>query len=207
MSVTVTKMDGSPGSTIELPEKIFGQKPNEAVVHDYVVAYLANQRQGTASTKGRSDVRGGGAKPWRQKGTGRARAGTNKSPLWPGGGIIFGPKPRDHRQKLLKKQRRLAINSVLSDKAQSDRIRILENLELTDHKTKNFAALLDKLELRGKKVLFLDEGKNRNPYQASRNIPGVKVCRARLANAYDILDAEYLVITQAGLKEIEEVFG
>ena len=207
MSVTVTNIDGSPGSTIDLPEKIFDQEPNKAVVHSFVVAYLANQRQGNASTKGRSEVRGGGSKPWRQKGTGRARAGTIRSPLWPGGGIIFGPKPRDFRKKVLKKQRRVAVKSVFSDKARNDRIRILEHLELPDHKTKSFIDLLETLELNGKKVLFLDEGKNLNPYRASRNIPGIKVCRARLANAYDILNAEYLVITRTGLKEIEEVFG
>lgn len=207
MSVTITNIDGSKGSTIDLPETIFGQDPNEAVVHSYVVAYLANQRQGNASTKGRSEVRGGGSKPWRQKGTGRARAGTIRSPLWPGGGIVFGPKPRDFRQKTLKKQRRVAVKSVFSDKARNERITILDHLELSDHKTKSFVDLLEKLELKDKKVLFLDEGKNLNSYRASRNIPGIKVCRARLANAYDILNADYLVITKTGLKEIEEVFG
>jgi len=207
MAVSVVKMDGSPASTVELPEKLFGGEPNEAVVHRYVVNYLANQRQGNASTKGRSDVRGGGAKPWRQKGTGRARAGTIRSPLWPGGGIIFGPAPRSYYSRMPRKQRRLALLSVFADKAGADKIKILEALELESRKTKTFAELLDKLELRGKRVLFLDEGKDKNPYLASRNIPGVAVKRARLVNAYDVLKAEYVVITVAGLRELEEVYG
>jgi large subunit ribosomal protein L4 len=207
MSVTVLKMDGSQSSTVDLPEKIFGGEPNEAVVHSYVINYLANQRQGNASTKSRSEVAGGGAKPWRQKGTGRARAGTNNSPLWPGGGITFGPTPRCYYNRMPKKQKRLALLSVFADKARSDRIRVLEKLELPDHKTKNLAGLLKKLELDGKKVMLLDEGKTPNPYLASRNIPGLIVSRARLASAYDILNAEFLVITIAGLKELEEVYG
>jgi large subunit ribosomal protein L4 len=207
MSVSILKMDGSQGSTVDLPEKIFGGEPNEVVVHSYVVNYLANQRQGNSSTKDRSEVAGGGAKPWRQKGTGRARAGTNNSPLWPGGGIIFGPTPRCYYNRMPKRQKKLALMSVFADKAKSDRIKILDKLELADHKTKNFAAFLKNLGLDGKKVLVLDEGKDTAPYRASRNIPGVIVSRARLANAYDILNAEFLVITVSGLKELEEVYG
>jgi len=120
MSVSILKMDGSQSSTVELPEKIFGGEPNEAVVHSYVVNYLANQRQGNSSTKTRTEVAGGGAKPWRQKGTGRARAGTNSSPLWPGGGVIFGPSPRSYYNRMPKKQKKLALMSVLADKARSD---------------------------------------------------------------------------------------
>ncbi len=206
MSVTVLYMDGSESSTMELPEKVFGGEPNEAVVHSYVVNYLANQRQGNASTLSRSEVAGGGAKPWRQKGTGRSRAGTNNSPLWPGGGITFGPTPRCYYNRMPKKQKRLALLSVFAGKAKSDRIKILEKLELPDHKTGNLAALLKKLGLDGKKVLLLDEGKNPNPYIASRNITKVKVSRARLASAYDILNADFLVITVAGLKDLEEVY-
>ncbi len=207
MSLAVLKMDGSTGASVELPEAVFGVEPNEAVVHRYVVNYLANQRQGNSNTKTRSDVRGGGAKPWRQKGTGRARVGTIRSPLWNGGGIVFGPHKRDYYKSMPKKQKQLAIKSVYSDKAQRDRIKLLENLDLADHKTKGIATLLDKLELKGKKVLFIDEGANLNPYRAARNMPGVKVSRARLAAAYDILDADYLVITVAGLKELGEVFS
>jgi large subunit ribosomal protein L4 len=207
MSVSILKMDGSQSSTVELPEKIFGGEPNEAVVHSYVVNYLANQRQGNSSSKTRTEVAGGGAKPWRQKGTGRARAGTNSSPLWPGGGIIFGPSPRSYYNRMPKKQKKLALMSVLADKARSDRIKVLEKLELPDHKTKNFAAFINNMGLGGKKVLVLDEGENVESHRASRNIPDVKVTRARLANAYEILNAEFLVITVSGLKELEEVYG
>jgi large subunit ribosomal protein L4 len=205
--VTAIKTDDGQGVAVNLPESVFGQEPNEAVVHGYVVQYLANQRQGNASTKSRSEVSGGGSKPYRQKGTGRSRAGTIRSPLRVGGGVAFGPKPRSYYVRIPKRQKRLAIKSVLSDKARTDRIKILEKLDLPDHKTKNLFALLGRLELQGKKVLFLDEGGNKNPYLASRNIPGVKVCRARMTNAYDVLNADYLVITVAGLREIEEVFG
>jgi large subunit ribosomal protein L4 len=207
MAVSVMKIDGSQASMVELPETLFGGEPNETLVHSYVVAYLANQRQGNSSTKSKGYVTGGGAKPWRQKGTGRARAGSIRSPLWPGGGIIFGPTPRSYYHRMPRKQRRQAFLSVLADKAKSDKIRLLEDLGLSDHKTKNMMALLKTLDLDGNKVLFLDEGKNENPYLASRNIPGVAVKRARLANAYDVLNADFLVITMAGLKELEEVYG
>jgi large subunit ribosomal protein L4 len=207
MAITVFKMDGSGGATVSLPEKVFGVAPNEAVVHSYVVAYLANQRQGNASTLTKGLVSGGGTKPWRQKGTGRARAGSIRSPLWPGGGIIFGPSPRDYYIQLPKKQKRLALVSALSDKARTERIKVLEGLQLPDHKTRHMATLINALGLAGQKILILDESADRNPYLASRNIPRVKVSRARLVSAYDVLNADYVVITVAGLKEIEEVFG
>jgi large subunit ribosomal protein L4 len=207
MAVAVTKIDGSQTSTVELPQAVFGIEPNEAVVHSYIVRYLANQRQGNSSTKTRRDVSGGGAKPWRQKGTGRARAGTIRSPLWPGGGTVFGPSPRSYFVEFPKKQKRLAMKSVFSDKARLDRIKVIEDLNLPDNKTKNFAALLQTLALAGKKVLVLDEGLNPNARLASRNIPGIQVRRARLASAYDVLNADYLLVTMAGLKEIGEVFA
>ena len=207
MAVAVTKIDGSQTTTVELPQEVFGIEPNEAVVHSYIVRYLANQRQGNSSTKKRSDVSGGGAKPWRQKGTGRARAGTIRSPLWPGGGTVFGPSPRSYFVEFPKKQKRLAMKSVFSDKARLDRIKIIEDLSLPYNKTKNFATLLQALELVGKKVLVLDEGLNPNARLASRNIPGIQVRRARLASAYDVLNADYLLVTMAGLKEIGEVIA
>ncbi|MDD4051754.1 MAG: 50S ribosomal protein L4 [candidate division Zixibacteria bacterium] len=207
MSVAVIRTDGSQGEMVDLPAVLFGREPNEAVVHSYIVAYLANQRQGTSSTKTRKDVNGGGIKPWRQKGTGRARAGTIRSPLWPGGGTVFGPSPRSYETRLPKKQKRLALLSVLSDKARNDRVKVLADLNLPDGKTKNFAALLGRLGLSDKKVLILHEGQNADLQLASRNIPAIKVSRARLANVYDVLDADMLVITVAGLKDMEEVFG
>ncbi|MEE9441302.1 MAG: 50S ribosomal protein L4 [candidate division Zixibacteria bacterium] len=207
MSVTILKADGSKGSTVELPEAIFGIEPNEVVVHSYIVNYLANQRQGNASTRVRCEIRGGGAKPWRQKGTGRARAGTIRSPLWRGGGIVFGPHPKCYYNRMPKKQKRLALKSVFSDKAKTENIRILDKLDFPDKKTRNLKTLLGNLDLVGKKVLILDEGMKPNPYWAARNLPGIKVSRARLTNAYDVLNAEILVITISGLKEIEEVFS
>ncbi|MFH1701329.1 MAG: 50S ribosomal protein L4 [Candidatus Zixiibacteriota bacterium] len=207
MPVTIFKADGSKGSTIELPEAVFGIEPNETVVHNYIVNYLANQRQGNASTRVRGEIRGGGAKPWRQKGTGRARSGTIRSPLWRGGGIVFGPHPRCYYNRMPKKQKRLALKSVFSDKAKTENIRVLDKLDFPDKKTKNLKTLLGNLELVGKKVLVLDEGMNPNPYWAARNLTGVKVVRARLANAYDVLHADVLLITQSGLKEIAEVFA
>jgi len=207
MSLSVVNTEGSQVSTVELPKTIFGIEPNEAVVHSYVVAYLANQRQGNASTKTRKEVSGGGTKPWRQKGTGRARVGSIRSPLWKGGGIVFGPHPKAYYVRFPKKQRRLAIKSVLSVKAKTERIKILEKLEMADTKTKNMTMLLDKLGLAGQKVLFLDEGRNPNSMLAVKNLQRVKVKRARLTNAYEVLNADYLVITVSGLKEIEEVFA
>lgn len=207
MSITVVKQDGTKGSTVELPAAVFGIEPNEVVVHSYIVNFLANQRQGNAATRTRSEVRGGGTKPWRQKGTGRARAGTIRSPLWRGGGTVFGPSPRCYYNRMPKKQKRLALKSVFSDKAQSERIMVLENLDMADAKTRSFKTLLQSLEIKDRKVLFLDEGVNPNPYIASRNLPGIKVSRARLANAYDVLNADVVVITLSGLKEIEEVFA
>jgi large subunit ribosomal protein L4 len=207
MAIPVHNADGSQSGTVELPQAVFGIEPKEAVVHHYVVNYLANQRQGTASTKGRSDKRGGGAKPWRQKGTGRARAGTIRSPLWHGGGVVFGPSPRNYTNRMPKKQKRLALRSVLSAKAQSDSIKVIDKLDFPDHKTKNCALLLEKLDLKGKKVLILDESSDRNPFLAARNIPGVKVSRASLASAYDVLNAEVLLMTRDAIKTVEEVFG
>jgi large subunit ribosomal protein L4 len=207
MAIPVQKADGSQAGTVELPASVFDIEPNEAVVHQYVVHYLANQRQGTASAKGRSDTRGGGSKPWRQKGTGRARAGTIRSPLWQGGGVVFGPSPRDFGGRLPKKQKRLALLSVLSDKARSAQVRVVEKIDFPDHKTKNFSALLDALDLKGKKVLVLDESKDRKPFLSARNIPGLKMSRASLTNAYDVLNAEVLLMTPEAIKTVEEVFG
>lgn len=207
MSLSVHKADGSAGKTINLPEKIFGVEPREAVMHSAVISQLKNQRQGNAATLTRMYVSGGGIKPWRQKGTGRARAGSIRSPLWPGGGTVFGPHPKEYRSRLPKKQKRLALLSAFSSMARDNKIKLVESLDLPDHKTKNMAALLGKLELTGKKVLILDEGQTNKPYLAGRNIPGVQVMRARLANAAAMLNADVLLITLPGLKDIEEVFG
>jgi large subunit ribosomal protein L4 len=192
---------------MDLPAHLFGVTPREPVLHRAVVSQLKNQRQGNAATRGRSEVSGGGIKPWRQKGTGRARAGTIRSPLWPGGGTVFGPHPKGYQDRMPKKQKRLAIRSAFSALAGEDRVRVIENLALPDHKTKRVAELMGRLELAGKKVLFLDEGVNRNLDLAARNIPGVKVLRGRLANVKDMLAADVVVISLPALKDIEEVFA
>jgi large subunit ribosomal protein L4 len=209
MEAKVYNQEGSEVGTVTLSEKLFGSKPSPALVHQYIVNYLANQRQGAASTKARAEVRGGGAKPWRQKGTGRARAGTIRSPLWKGGGVVFGPKPRDFGGKFPKKMKRGALVSALSDKAQSENIKVLDKLELAEIKTKMVCSILDNLGLDSKKCLILDEvdGINKNLALSVRNLEKVKYLRAPLANAYDIVDADILVLTKAALAKIEEVFA
>ena len=207
MEVKVYNQDGQEVGSVQLKPEIFGVEPNEGVVHQYVVNYLARQRQGNASTKVRREVRGGGRKPWRQKGTGRARAGTIRSPLWRGGGTVFGPKPREYGCKMPKKMKRLALRSIFSDKARSERIKILDKLQFEEIKTKAVVNVLAKLDLDGRKCLLLDEGKNENLFISCRNLARVKYCRASLANGYDMLDADFLVITRAGLEKVEEVFA
>ncbi len=206
METKLYNQDGGEIGTIALNEKLFGIEPKEAVVHQYVVNFLANRRQGTSSSKGRSDVRGGGAKPWRQKGTGRARAGTNRSPLWRGGGITFGPKPRTYGSKFPKKMKRLALLSAFSDKAQNENLKIIDKFVLPEVKTKSMATILGKLGLDKKKCLILDEGQVKNLVLSVRNMPKAQYSRAVLANTYDIVHADVLVMTKAALEKAEEVF-
>jgi len=207
MNVKVYNQDGQEVGTVELKSDVFGIEPNEGVVHQYIVNYLARQRQGNASTKTRKDVRGGGRKPWRQKGTGRARAGTIRSPLWRGGGIVHGPEPRLYGSKMPKRMKRLALQSVFSDKAQAERIRVIDEIKLEAPKTQAVFGLLQKLELAGKKCLVLHEGRDESIHLSCRNLPKVKYCRAALANGYDILDADFLIFTKAGLEKAGEVFA
>ncbi len=207
MSIKVYNQKGKEIGTVELKSEVFGIEPNESVVHQYIVNYLARQRQGNAATKTRNSVRGGGRKPWRQKGTGRARAGTIRSPLWRGGGIVFGPHPRSYGSNFPKKMKKLALRSVFSDKALSERIRIIEDLKLGEIKTKKIDSILANLDLAGKKCLILDEGENKNLVLSCRNLNMVLYCRAGLANGYDIMNADYLLFTKAGLEKVEEVFA
>ncbi len=206
MEAKLYNKEGSEVGTVSLNETVFGAKPNPELIHQYMVNFLANQRQGTSSSKGRSDVSGGGTKPWRQKGTGRARAGTIRSPLWRGGGITFGPKPRSYYRKFPKKMKRAAIISAFSSKAQGENLRVVEDLALEESKTKTMAGILDKLGLEKKRCLILDEGVNEQLILSIRNLRNAKYLRAPLANAYDLVDADVLVITKAGLEKIEEVF-
>lgn len=207
MTVKVYNQEGAEVGEVVLKSEVFGIEPNEAVVQQYVTNFMARQRQGNAATKTRSDVAGGGAKPYRQKGTGRARMGTWRTPLRRGGGTIFGPHPRDYGSKFPKRMKRLAIQSVFSDKARNEKVKVVDKIELAEVKTKSLIAVLSKLDLEGRKCLILDEGRNDNLVLSSRNIPGVQVCRAALANGYELLKADYVVMTRAGLDKVGEVFS
>jgi large subunit ribosomal protein L4 len=206
-SASVYDKEGTRIDTLDLNGKLFGQKPNPEVIHQYVKAYLACQRQGTVKRKSRSEVRGGGAKPWRQKGTGRARAGSNTSPIWVGGGRAFPPQMRDYRISLPKKMKRLALVSVLSSKAFENKIKILDHISLEVPKTKTIAELLNKLGMSESKIIFLFEGKDENLYKSSRNIKGLVFKRASLINPYDLLNSDFLIMTKKALESLEEVFA
>ena len=206
-SAFVYDKKGKKIDTLDLNQKLFGQKPNPSVIHQYVRAYLANQRQGTAKRKSRSEVRGGGAKPWRQKGTGRARAGTNTSPIWVGGGRAFPPQMRDYRIDLPKKIKRMALVSALSSKALENRIKVLDNVSMDVPKTKTVVDLLDKLKISRSKIIFLFEGMDENLYKSGRNIKGLVFKRASLINPYDLLNSDFLIMTKKALEKVEEVFA
>jgi len=207
MNIRVYNQDGQEVGSVALKPEVFEVEPNEAVVHQYVVNYLARQRTGNASTKTRREVHGGGRKPWRQKGTGRARAGTIRSPLWRGGGTVFGPKPRKYGSKLPKRMKRRALLSLFSDKARTERIKVLDRIELDEIKTKEVLGILSRLDLADKKCLLLDESKNDKLVLSLRNLQKVKYSRAALANGYDIINADWLLFTKAGLEKVQEVLG
>jgi large subunit ribosomal protein L4 len=188
---------------LDLSERVFGAPFRPALIHQVIVGYQANQRQGNACTKGRSDVQGGGRKPWRQKGTGRARAGTIRSPLWRGGGTVFGPLPRSYRVHLPKKMRREALRSVLSRKLKDGEVLIVDEIQLEQPKTRLVARLLGNLELEGKVLLILDEHRP-DVLRAARNIPNLFVTYVEMLNAYDVTAVEHLLLTQAAANKIEE---
>lgn len=199
--------EGMQKETCQLDQRLFGQKANVYVMHQYVKAYLANQRQGTVKKKNRMEVQGGGAKPWRQKGTGRARAGSNTSPVWVGGGRTFPPVPRDFRTNIPKKMKRQALLSGLSATASENRLKIIEDIDLPAPKTKVVAGLLDKLGVTGSRVLLLTEGKEDNLKKSCRNIGGLVQKRACLVNPYDLLVCEFVVMTKKALDSLTEVFA
>lgn len=192
---------------VELNESVFNDKINKHVVHQVVNAQLAARRGGNASTKTRGNVRGGGRKPWRQKGTGRARHGSIRSPLWVGGGITFGPSPRSYDKKLTKKMRRLALRSVLTDKVERDELILVDKIELDQPKTKAVVNILADLNLEDKKVVLVMPEKDKNLYLSARNIPHVKTLLAGSINAYDLLDNEMVVFIEEAVKMVEEVLG
>jgi len=198
--------EGNQIEAFKLDERLFGQKPNLSVIHQYVKAYLANQTQGTVKKKNRVEVRGGGAKPWRQKGTGRARAGSNTSPIWVGGGRAFPPAPRDYRIDIPKKLKRKALLLTLSAIASENRVRIIEDINLDVPKTKVMVELFDKMGIGGSKILFLSEGKDENLYKSCRNLKDLIFKRACLVNPYDLLICDFLVITKKALDSLTEMF-
>ena len=201
---TVVNMSGTKVGEVELSEAVFGIEPNEDVVHAVVKNHLANCRQGTQSALTRAEVSGGGIKPYRQKGTGRARQGSTRAPQWTHGGIVFAPKPRSYRYTLNKKVKRLALKSVLSAKAAEGNVLVVDDMTLPEVKTKNVAAFLSAVG--ASKVLMVTNEVNENVVKSARNIPGVETSPARLINVYDILKAKQLIVDKAALAVIEEVF-
>jgi large subunit ribosomal protein L4 len=209
MAITAQQYDaqGAVTGSVDLPEALFGCEPHPAALHAYAKMYLTNQRQGNAKTKTRKEVRGGGAKPWRQKGTGRARAGSNTSPIWVGGGRAFGPRGRDFREKLPRRVRRLALLSALSLKASAGAVHVWAREEMETPKTKSVVETLEKMGLIGCETLFLDEGTVPNLDKSCRNVSWLTHRRADLTNAYQVLRAHALVISPDGLKRMTEVLG
>lgn len=197
---------GKEVSDIALSDAIFAITPNASAMHLCVVAYLANQRQGTQSTLTRAEVRGGGKKPWRQKGSGRARQGSIRSPQWTHGGIALGPKPREYGKTVNKKVRRLAMKSALSSKVAAEELIVLDSLEMNEIKTKEVVSVLKALET-GKKVLIVLPEKNETVYRSARNIKGVKTTLVSTLNVYDILNCDSLVVLKDAVSKIEEVYA
>ncbi len=206
-ALAVSTREGQKKKEVTLSASLFGIEPNEHVMHEAVRTYLANQRTGTVKTKTRSEVRGGGRKPWRQKGTGRARIGSSRVAHWRGGGLAFGPRPRDHSMRLPKKIRRLALRSALSTKVAMDEIRIIEDFELSSVSAKEMAGILKNIGITGEKTLLVMKDTDKTVLMSSRNIRNLKVGLARELNTYDLLHAEIVVMTESALGAVEEVFG
>ena len=204
--IDVYDLKGKKVSDVELAENIFGIEPNEAIVHSVLVNYLANQRQGTQSTKTRAEVRGGGRKPWRQKGTGRARQGSIRAPQWIKGGIALGPKPRSYKYTVNKKERRLAIKSLLSSKVLEKELTVVDKLELAEIKTKTMVKALADLKVEGKTLIVLAEN-NENVFMSARNIEGVKTIVLNNINVFDLLKYNNLILPLETVKKIEEVYA
>ena len=204
-NVSVYNMEGKEVGSIELNDAVFGVEVNEHLVHMAVVAQLANKRQGTQSAKPRSEVSGGGRKPWRQKGTGHARQGSTRSPQWTGGGVVFAPKPRDYSIKMNRKEKALAIKSALTSRVEAKKIFVLDELNFGEIKTKNMTAVLNGLNVN--KALVVVGEKNDNVVLSARNIPTVQTTVSNTINVYDILKYDNLVITKEAVAKIEEVYA
>ncbi|EUJ40829.1 50S ribosomal protein L4 [Brochothrix campestris] len=204
--VALLKQDGTNAGELTLNDSVFGIEPNENVVFDAIIMQRASLRQGNHKVKNRSEVRGGGRKPWRQKGTGRARQGSIRSPQWVGGGVVFGPTPRSYAYKLPKKVRRLALKSVLSDKVANEKLVALEGLAFDAPKTKDFIAALANLKVEGKTLVVVDDA-SVNAAISARNLPGVTVVKADGINVLDIVAHDNLIVTKAAVEKIEEVLA
>jgi large subunit ribosomal protein L4 len=204
-NVSVYNIEGKEVGSIELNDAVFGVEINEHLVHMAVVNQLANNRQGTQNAKTRSEVSGGGRKPWRQKGTGHARQGSTRAPQWTGGGIVFAPKPRDYSFKMNKKEKKLALLSALTSKVADNKIVVLDEFKLDEIKTKKFAEVMNNLKV--SKALVVLEGENKNVVLSGRNIPTVKVSATNEINTYDVLKYDTLVVTKAAVEKLQEVYA
>ena len=204
-NVAVYNMEGKEVGSLELNDAIFGVEVNEHLVHMAVLQQLANNRQGTQKAKTRSEVSGGGRKPWRQKGTGHARQGSTRSPQWTGGGVVFAPKPRDYSFKMNKKEKNLALKSVLTTKVAENKFIVVDGLSFDEIKTKNMVNVLKNLEV--KKALVVTDDDNKNVTLSSRNIPGVKTAFTNTINVYDILKYDKMVVAKDVISKIEEVYA
>jgi large subunit ribosomal protein L4 len=198
MKLDVLNIDGSKSSAITLDDSVFGIEPNHHVVHQAVVSELSNSRQGTHSAKNRSMVRGGGKKPFKQKGRGVARAGTNRSPIWKGGGVVFGPEPHKYNKKTTKKMRRLARKSVLSDRVQNGKFIVIDDISLDEPKTKLLVNLFSSLKLNNSKITLLVDSEKNNLFLAARNIPNVYLVESLRASTYDLIDCDVIVVEKSG---------
>lgn len=205
-TVQVFGVDGTPKGSAELPDELFAQPVNEHLLWLSVKRHLGNQRQGTASVKAKGDVSGGGRKPWRQKGTGRARSGSNTSPLWPGGGRAFGPKPRDYRTELPRQQRRAALASALSLRASQSAVSVLDGLTFDQPETARMAEVLKKLGLYGRRTLLVLGEPDENLWKSCRNLRHLHTTLADRLNPYELLDCEAVVLTPGALQRVKEVF-
>ena len=205
-SIDVYNIEGKKVKSLDLKEEIFGIEPNEAVVHSVLVNYLANQRQGTQSTKTRAEVRGGGRKPWRQKGTGRARQGSIRAPQWIKGGIALGPKPRSYKYRVNRKEKHLAIKSLLSSKVLESNLVVVDNFDFKEIKTKQMVNAMKNLKVEEKALVVLPAS-NENVQKSARNIPTVKTSSVNTINVYDLLKYKKLVLTVDTIKKLEEVYA
>lgn len=203
--LSVLDMTGKNAGSIELNDSIFAIEPNMSAMHLVVVGYLANQRQGTQSTKTRSEVSGGGKKPWRQKGTGRARQGSTRAPQWTGGGVVFAPVPRDYSFKLNKKEKRAALKSALTSRVQNNKLIVVDELKFDEIKTKKFQAVLDNLKVSKALVVLADN--DEKVVMSARNIPAVKTALTSTINVYDILKGDTVILTKDAVAKIEEVYA